>query len=88
MSKICIRSQLKVFRYNHNILIGIASYFMLHLFVNLGGVSGLIPMTGVPLLLVSSGGSSTIAALIAIGIAQAIISKFNKEQLEKTDTQL
>ena len=45
-------------------------------------------MTGVPLLLVSSGGSSTIAALIAIGIAQAIISKFNKEQLEKTDTQL
>ena len=70
------------------ILIGIASYFMLHLFVNLGGVSGLIPMTGVPLLLVSSGGSSTIAALIAIGIAQAIISKFNKEQLEKTDTQL
>ena len=68
------------------ILIGIASYFMLHLFVNLGGVSGLIPMTGVPLLLVSSGGSSTIAALIAIGIAQAIISKFNKEQLEKTDT--
>ena len=56
---------------------------MLHLFVNLGGVSGLIPMTGVPLLLVSSGGSSTIAALIAIGIAQAIISKFNKEQLEK-----
>ena len=70
------------------ILIGIASYFMLHLFVNLGGVSGLIPMTGVPLLLASSGGSSTIAALIAIGIAQAIISKFNKEQLEKTDTQL
>lgn len=70
------------------ILIGIASYFMLHLFVNLGGVSGLIPMTGVPLLMVSSGGSSTIAALIAIGIAQAIISKFNKEQLEKTDTQL
>ena len=70
------------------ILIGIASYFMLHLFVNLGGVSGLSPMTGVPLLLVSSGGSSTIAALIAVGIAQAIISKFNKEQLEKTDTQL
>lgn len=68
------------------ILIGISSYFMLHLIVNLGGVSGLIPMTGVPLLLVSSGGSSTVAALVAIGIAQAIISKFNKEQLEKTDT--
>lgn len=68
------------------ILIGISSYFMLHLLVNLGGVSGLIPMTGVPLLLISAGGSSTIASLMAIGIAQAIISKFNKEQLEKTDT--
>ena len=68
------------------ILIGISSYFMLHLLVNLGGVSGLIPMTGVPILLVSSGGSSTVSALIAIGIAQAIISKYNKEQLEKTNT--
>lgn len=64
------------------ILIGIASYFMLHLFVNLGGVSGLIPMTGVPILLISSGGSSTVAALIAIGIAQAIISKYNKSLLD------
>lgn len=68
------------------ILIGISSYFMLHLLVNLGGVSGLIPMTGVPILLVSSGGSSTVAALIAIGIAQSIISKYNKEQLEKPNT--
>lgn len=68
------------------ILIGISSYFMLHLLVNLGGVSGLIPMTGVPILLVSSGGSSTVSSLIAIGIAQAIISKYNKEQLEKTNT--
>ena len=64
------------------ILIGISSYFMLHLFINLGGVSGLIPMTGVPILLISSGGSSTVAALMAIGIAQAIISKYNKSQID------
>ena len=32
--------------------------------INLGGVSGLIPMTGVPILLVSDGGSSTICAFI------------------------
>lgn len=64
------------------ILIGIATYFLLHLFINLGGVSGLIPMTGVPILLVSSGGSSTVAAFISIGIAQAIISKYNKQLLD------
>ncbi len=60
------------------ILMGIAAYFFLHLFVNLGGISGLIPMTGVPLLFVSYGGSSTWSAFIAIGIAQSIISTYNK----------
>jgi cell division protein FtsW len=64
-------------------LVGIASYFFLHLFVNLGGVSGLIPMTGVPLLLVSAGGTSTIMALISIGMAQRIIMAYNKEELKK-----
>lgn len=61
-------------------LCGIASYFFLHLFLNLGGVSGLIPMTGIPLLCVSMGGSSTLTAYLAIGIAQAIIWRYNKEQ--------
>ena len=65
------------------ILIGIATYFFLHLFINLGGVSGLIPMTGVPLLMISSGGSSTVAAFMAIGIAQAIISRYNREKYSK-----
>lgn len=67
-------------------LVGIASYFFLHLFVNLGGVSGLIPMTGVPLLLVSAGGTSTIMALFGIGMAQNIIIAYNKEQLKEAAT--
>ena len=50
------------------------------LLINLGGVSGLIPMTGVPILLVSDGGSSTICAFISIGIAQAIIAKHNRQK--------
>ena len=65
------------------ILYGIAIYFFAHLFVNVGGVSGFIPMTGVPLLLLSSGGSSTLAAMTAIGIGQGIISKFNRDQLKE-----
>lgn len=58
------------------ILIGISSYFFIHFFVNLGGVSGMIPMTGVPLLLVSSGGSSILAAMLSIGLAQVIIKQY------------
>lgn len=64
------------------ILLGIASYFFLHLIINLGGVSGLIPMTGVPLLLISAGGSSTVSSLVAIGIAQAIIAKHNRQKYD------
>jgi Bacterial cell division membrane protein len=65
------------------ILYGIGTYFFAHLLINIGGVSGFIPMTGVPLLLVSSGGSSTLAAMIGIGIAQSIIAKYNRDQLKE-----
>lgn len=61
-------------------LCGIGTYFFLHLFLNLGGVSGLIPMTGIPLLCISAGGSSTWAAFAAIGIAQAVIKRYNRSQ--------
>ena len=64
------------------ILLGIASYFFLHLLINLGGISGLIPMTGVPLLLISSGGSSTVTAFVAVGLAQAIIAKHNRQKFD------
>ncbi len=63
------------------ILFGIATYFFMHVLINLGGISGLIPMTGVPLLLISYGGSSTLSALLAIGIGQAIIREYNRRQL-------
>lgn len=60
------------------ILCGTASYFFFHLLLNLGGVSGLIPMTGVPLLCVSAGGSSTLCAFITLGFSQAIITSYNR----------
>lgn len=66
------------------ILSGIGTYFFLHLFLNLGGVTCLIPLTGIPLLCVSAGGSSTWAAFIAIGIAQALIKQYHKEITTQT----
>ncbi len=63
------------------ILFGIATYFFMHLLINLGGISGLIPMTGVPLLLISAGGSSTISAFCAIGVGQAVIRDHNRKNL-------
>ena len=50
--------------------------------INLGGISGLIPMTGVPLLLISAGGSSSVTAFVAVGVAQAIIAKHNRQKVD------
>jgi len=48
--------------------IGIVSWLSLQAIVNIGGIINLIPMTGVPLPLVSYGGSAILAALAACGI--------------------
>jgi cell division protein FtsW len=47
---------------------GIVSWFGLQALVNLGAVTGLLPITGVPLPFVSYGGSSLVVSLAAIGI--------------------
>lgn len=47
---------------------GIVGWLGLQAFVNLGAVTGLLPVTGVPLPLVSFGGTSLIVTLAAIGI--------------------
>ncbi len=47
---------------------GIVSWLGLQVVVNLGAVTGLLPVTGVPLPLMSFGGSSLVVSLAAIGI--------------------
>lgn len=61
------------------ILIGTAMYIFLHFFFNVGGVSSTIPLTGVPLLFISSGGSSLMSVMSAIGISQAVISRIRRQ---------
>lgn len=51
---------------------GIAIYIILHIAVNLLGIFGLIPMTGVPLPFMSYGGSFTICLIAALTIVQRI----------------
>ncbi|MGI9019359.1 MAG: rod shape-determining protein RodA [Solirubrobacterales bacterium] len=51
---------------------GIAAMLMFHLFVNVGMNVGIAPVTGIPLPLMSAGGSSVIVTFMAIGILQSI----------------
>src|SRR5699024_1380568 len=50
------------------VCVGVASYIGSQTFVNLGGISGTIPLTGVPLPFISFGGSSMISLSIAMGL--------------------
>jgi cell division protein FtsW len=47
---------------------GIVAWFGIQIVVNLGAVTGLLPITGVPLPFLSYGGSSLVVSLAAIGI--------------------
>lgn len=65
------------------ILVGTASYLFLHFALNVGGVSGLTPMTGIPLLFISSGGSSLMAVSAAIGTSQYAIDQIRTHELRE-----
>jgi rod shape determining protein RodA len=51
---------------------GILAMLMFQIFVNVGMTIGIMPITGVPLPLMSYGGSSVIVTFIAIGLLQSI----------------
>src|SRR2546423_6913007 len=51
---------------------GIAAMLAFQIFVNVGMTIGIMPITGVPLPLMSYGGSSVIVTFIAIGLLQSI----------------
>lgn len=51
---------------------GILAMFMFQIFVNVGMTIGIMPVTGVPLPLLSYGGSSVFVTFLAIGLLQSI----------------
>jgi rod shape determining protein RodA len=51
---------------------GIVAMLMFQVFVNVGMTVGIMPITGVPLPLMSYGGSSVIVTLLALGLLQSI----------------
>ena len=62
---------------------GIGAWIIIQTFLNIGGVIGLIPMTGVPLPFVSQGGSSLLAIMIALGILLNISQQGTKHEVRR-----
>jgi len=57
------------------VILGICGMLLVQIFVNVGMNMGIAPVTGIPLPLVSAGGSSLWSVMIALGIAQNIYMK-------------
>ncbi len=51
---------------------GIAAMLLFQVFVNVGMNMGIMPITGIPLPLLSYGGSAVLATLLAVGVLQSI----------------
>lgn len=67
------------------ICIGVVSYLFLQVFINLAGISGIIPLTGVTLPLLSYGGSSLLSISVAFGLLLATTKKINIEKDLETE---
>jgi len=62
-------------RFGHLICLGVFSSLFSQMFINIGMNIGLLPITGVTLPLLSSGGSSLIATAISLGLVVNIASQ-------------
>ena len=60
------------------IAVGVGLKLLLEIFINIGTNTGVIPATGIPLPLMSSGGSITIMTFICLGLIQNISTKAYK----------
>ncbi len=59
-------------RFGAILAVGIVSIFFWHVVINVGMVTGLLPVVGIPLLLFSYGGSSLVATMAAMGLLMNI----------------
>ena len=79
--KITVRSNNQFYTY---ISIGFIMMLVFHIFENVGAVTGLLPLTGIPLPFISQGGSSIISNLIGIGLVLSIYNHSSKKN-ERTE---
>lgn len=60
---------------HRNMVFGIAAFIFLHVFINIGGITGAIPMTGIPLPFVSYGGTFIMTLILSLAVVQRVVSE-------------
>lgn len=76
-----LSSQVSALRCKY-ICLGIGTYIALHIIINLGGLFGSLPLTGVPLPFLSYGGSYTLTLVICLAVVQRINIEKNNEKIK------
>ena len=69
--------------FNSMMALGIAGMLLVQTFVNIGGISGLIPATGVTFPFLSQGGNSLLIISIGVALVLNIDAHERRELLEK-----
>ena len=69
-------------RFGRLVAIGITTWLVAQALVNVGGVTGVLPITGVPLPFVSFGGSALLTEMIGVGILVAIVRQPPQSEAE------
>ena len=64
---------------NRIVIYGIAAFILIQIFINLGGVNGILPITGVVFPFISYGGTSFLVLSLAIGIVLNIDNQNNRQ---------
>ncbi len=67
-------------QYESLVCFGVAIMILVHIFINMGMNMGILPITGIPLPLISYGGSSVMVTMMAMGIVQAI--SMNRDNID------
>ncbi len=62
-------------RYGYLICAGIFGMFFTYMMVNFGMLTGVVPVAGIPLPLISYGGSNLVSSLWALGVVQSVYSR-------------
>lgn len=69
LAKLITQAYSVKYRFDSVILIGVASILVFHIFINLGMIVGIMPVTGIPLPFISYGGSFMLTCMILVGLA-------------------
>ena len=78
-----LKLSMKVKKVSHRYMcLGFATYIFLHILINLGGLFGLIPLTGVPLPFLSYGGSFTISLIASLAVIERIHIEMRNEKIK------